>query len=95
MVPKLLNIENCSKKPTWSHVAFATVFAATGGENEMLRSVPAFTIVALTAVLLALFEPALALSDADRLVSFVFLPVSVGSPFWLASFFSYGRAARA
>jgi hypothetical protein len=81
------------KKPTWSHGAFATVFAATGGENEMLRSVPAFTIVALTAVLLALFEAAL--PDAGRLVSFVFLLVLARSPFWLASFFSYGRAASA
>lgn len=61
----------------------------------MLRCVPAFTTVALTAVLLALFEPALALSDAGRLVFLAFLVVLVRSPFWLASFFSYGKAARA
>ncbi len=61
----------------------------------MLRCVPAFMTVALTAVLLALFEPALALSDTGRLVFLAFLVVLVRSPFWLASFFSYGRAARA
>ncbi len=61
----------------------------------MVRWVPAFTTVALTAVLLALFEPALALSDDGRLFILTFLVVLVRSPFWLASFFSYGRAARA
>ncbi len=61
----------------------------------MLRWAPTSTTAALTAVLLALFEPALALSDARRLVSLAFLVVLVRSPFWLASFFSYGKTARA
>ncbi|MGB2665673.1 MAG: hypothetical protein WAK48_16850 [Candidatus Acidiferrum sp.] len=61
----------------------------------MLRCVPALTTVALTAVLLALFELALALSAAGRLAFLAFLVVLVRCPFWLPSFFSYGRAARA
>ena len=61
----------------------------------MLRCVPAFTTVGLTAVLLALFEPVLALSDAGRLVFLAFLVALIRSPFWLASVFSYGRTARA
>lgn len=60
----------------------------------MLRWRPALTTVALSAVLLALFEPVLALSDAGRLVFLAFLVVLVRSPFWLASLFSYGRAVR-
>jgi hypothetical protein len=61
----------------------------------MLRCVPAFSTLALTAVLLALFEPALALSDAGRLVFLAFLVVLARFPLWLASFLSYGRPARA
>ncbi len=60
----------------------------------MLRWRPALTTVALSAVLLALFEPVLALSDAGRLVILAFLVALVRSQFWLASLFSYGRAVR-
>lgn len=60
----------------------------------MLRWVPAFAIEALTAILLVLFEPALAFSNAGRMIVLGFLVALARSPFWVSSFFSYGKAAR-
>jgi hypothetical protein len=60
----------------------------------MLRWMPAFVTVAMTAISLSLFEPVLALSDAARLLFRAFLLVLVRSPFWIGGLLSYGRAAR-
>lgn len=60
----------------------------------MLRCAMAFTTVALNAVLLSLLEPALAVSNAARLL-FAFLTVVVlRSPRWLNSLLLNGRTGR-
>lgn len=60
----------------------------------MLRRKAPYTIT-LTAILLALLEPVLALSDAPRFLCMFLLLACFRSPLWLPSLLSNGRMARA
>jgi uncharacterized membrane protein YtjA (UPF0391 family) len=61
----------------------------------MLRWAAAFATIAITAIVLGLFEPAFAVSDAERLLFIVLLLVLFRSPLWLTSFLGNGRARSA
>jgi hypothetical protein len=61
----------------------------------MLRGTVAFITAALGAVLLALFEPALAASNAERLPLIALLAAGFRSLGWLKSFVGVRRAGRA
>jgi hypothetical protein len=61
----------------------------------MLRWATAIATVASTAFLLDLFEPALAVSDAQRLLLILLILPLLRSPLWLTGFLANGRAANA
>jgi ABC-type transport system involved in cytochrome bd biosynthesis fused ATPase/permease subunit len=59
----------------------------------MFRWAIAVLTIAATALMLGLFEPALAVSDAQRLLLILLLLPLLRSAFWLTGFPAYGRAA--
>jgi hypothetical protein len=62
---------------------------------HMYRGATAIGTVAVTAILLGLFEPALAVSDAQKpLLIMLILPL-FRSPFWLTGFLADERVADA
>lgn len=61
----------------------------------MLRWVAAFLTIAITAVCLALLEPALAASDNERVFLILLLLVLVRFPLWLTSLVVNGRTGLA
>ncbi len=61
----------------------------------MIRWAAAFATVSITAIFLALFEPALAMSDTQRLVFIVFSVALFRSPVWLSSFLGNRRVGSA
>jgi hypothetical protein len=61
----------------------------------MSRWTAATATVAMTAVVLGLFEPALAFSDRDRLLFIILLLALFRSPLWVSSFLGMGRAGSA
>jgi hypothetical protein len=61
----------------------------------MLRWTTALITAALGAIVLALFEPALAASNAERLPLIALLAACFRSPVWLTSLLGVRRAGRA
>ena len=61
----------------------------------MLRRTAPFTTVRLTAMVLALFEPVLALPDASRFLCMFFLAACFRSLLWLPDLLHNLRMARA
>ena len=63
-------------------------------ETQLSRWAVAFATAAVTAILLALLEPALAVSDAERFLLIVTLLALFRSPFWVATFIDNARTDR-
>jgi ABC-type transport system involved in cytochrome bd biosynthesis fused ATPase/permease subunit len=61
----------------------------------MFRWATAVATVAIIAILLALFEPALAVSDAQRLLLILLVLPLVRSPLWMTGFWAYEVHERA
>lgn len=61
----------------------------------MFRWTTTFTTVALSAMALALFEPALAASNAERLPLIALVAAFFRSPLWLTNFLGGRRVGRA